>query len=79
MKLDLEYSSGILVDIETRLEVWEPELHKNITETSLGPNSAAKVNSYVLDGIEHYGNQLKPSNSITVMDNGEEVEIAGDY
>ncbi|XP_042432062.1 uncharacterized protein LOC122018731 [Zingiber officinale] len=76
MEVDIEYSGGILLDIETRLEVCEPELQKNIIEPSLEPNSAGEVNSDLLDGIEYYGNQLKYSNLATVMDNRNEAEKA---
>ncbi|RRT76954.1 hypothetical protein B296_00007441, partial [Ensete ventricosum] len=79
MEVDIEYSGGIILDIETRLEVREPELQKDIIKTSLESNSAGEVNSDFLEGIEHYGNQLKSSsNSAVGMDNRNEVDKAGE-
>ncbi|XP_009408154.2 uncharacterized protein LOC103990667 [Musa acuminata AAA Group] len=77
MEVDIEYSGGIILDIETRLEVREPELQKDIIKTSLESNSAGEVNSDFLEGIEHYGNQLKSSSNSTVgMDNRNEADKA---
>ncbi|CAL9176702.1 unnamed protein product [Musa hybrid cultivar] len=72
MEVDIEYFGGIILDIETRLEVREPELQKDIIKTSL--ESTGEVNSDFLKGIEHYGNQLKSSsNSAVGMDSRNEV------
>ncbi|KAG1361235.1 testis-expressed protein 2 [Cocos nucifera] len=73
MEVDIEYSGGVLLDIETRLEVCEPELQKDIINTTLGPSSSGDMNSELLEGIEHYRDQLKFSNNIAVgMDNIDE-------
>ncbi|WOL18933.1 hypothetical protein Cni_G27730 [Canna indica] len=75
MEVDIEYSGGIVLDVETRLEVREPELQKDIIQTSLEPDSTGEVNSDFLDGIEQYGNQLKSSSKLaTGMDNKNELD-----
>lgn len=60
-EVDFEYCSGILLHIETRLEVQEPELQKDILKTTLRTDSYGDVNSEFLESIEHYGNQFRPS------------------
>uniref|UniRef100_A0A0A9D139 SMP-LTD domain-containing protein n=1 Tax=Arundo donax TaxID=35708 RepID=A0A0A9D139_ARUDO len=72
-EVDFEYSSGILLHIETRLEVQEPELQKDIMKTTLKDDSGGDVNSDFLDSIEHYGNQFRSSQSLgsAMEDNGE--------
>lgn len=60
-EVDFEYCSGILLHIETRLEVQEPELQKDIMKTTLKTDSNGDVNSEFLESIEHYGNQFRPS------------------
>ncbi|THU72786.1 hypothetical protein C4D60_Mb04t15850 [Musa balbisiana] len=77
MEIDIEYSGGIILDIETRLKVRELELQKDLIKTSLESNSTYELNSDFLEGFEHYGNQLKsPSNSATGMGNRNEVDKA---
>ncbi|KAL6603394.1 hypothetical protein ACP70R_043755 [Stipagrostis hirtigluma subsp. patula] len=60
-EVDFEYSSGMLLHIETRLEVQEQELQKDIMKTTLKEDSNGDVNSDFLESIEHYGNQFKSS------------------
>lgn len=60
-EVDFEYCSGILLHIETRLEIQEPELQKDIMKTTLRTDSYGDVNSEFLESIEHYGNQFRPS------------------
>ncbi|TVU07506.1 hypothetical protein EJB05_40862, partial [Eragrostis curvula] len=64
-EVDFEYSSRILLHIETRLEVQEPELQKDIMKTTLKDDSNADVNSDLLDSIEHYGNQFRSSQGLS--------------
>ncbi|RWV90355.1 hypothetical protein BHE74_00025263 [Ensete ventricosum] len=63
LEVDIEYFGTIILDIEIRLEVHEPELQKDIIKISLESNSAGEVNSDFLEGIEHYGNQFKYTNN----------------
>jgi hypothetical protein len=63
-EVDFEYSGGILLHIETRLEVQEPELQKDIMKTDLGAESEGNVNSDLLDSIEQYGNQFRSSQNL---------------
>ncbi|KAJ1260890.1 hypothetical protein BS78_10G266900 [Paspalum vaginatum] len=60
-EVDFEYSSGMLLHIETRLEVREPELEKDITKTSIKDDSNGNVSSDFLDSVEQYGNQFRSS------------------
>ncbi|KAK8463580.1 hypothetical protein SEVIR_1G381900v4 [Setaria viridis] len=62
-EVDFEYSSGILLHIETRLEVQEPELQKDIMKSNFGADADGEVDSDLLESIEQYGNQLKGSHT----------------
>ncbi|KAL6873521.1 hypothetical protein ACP4OV_013603 [Aristida adscensionis] len=64
-EVDFEYSSGIELHIETRLEVQEPELQKDIMKTTLKEDSNGGVDSDFLESIEDYGNQFKSSESLS--------------
>ncbi|KAF8389532.1 hypothetical protein HHK36_024047 [Tetracentron sinense] len=61
MELDIEYSGGAILDIETRLEVREPDFQKGIVNTSLESSSVEEATSELLEGFEYFGNQLKLS------------------
>lgn len=63
-EVDFEYSSGILLHIETRLEVQAPELEKDILKTNIKDDSNGDVHSDLLDSIEQYGNQFSPSEAL---------------
>jgi len=73
-EVDFEYSSGMLLHIETRLEIPEPELEKDIMSTSLEDDSNGDMGSDVLDSIEQYGNQLRSSEVLdSVMKDNDEA------
>ncbi|KAJ1281717.1 hypothetical protein BS78_04G327400 [Paspalum vaginatum] len=57
-EVDFEYSGGILLHIETRLEVQEPELQKDIMKSNFGADADGEVDADLLDSIEQYGNQF---------------------
>ncbi|XP_068640208.1 uncharacterized protein [Aristolochia californica] len=61
MEIDIEYSGGAVLDVETHLEVCEPEFQKGIEQTSTDPTSAGDATSDLLEGFEYYGEQLKLS------------------
>ncbi|KAG2608726.1 hypothetical protein PVAP13_4NG344510 [Panicum virgatum] len=74
-EVDFEYSSGMLLHIETRLEIPEPELEKDIMSTSLQDDSNGDMGSDVLDSIEQYGNQLRSSEVLdSVMKDNDEAD-----
>ncbi|KAK3159540.1 hypothetical protein QOZ80_2AG0151320 [Eleusine coracana subsp. coracana] len=76
-EVDFEYSGGILLHIETRLEVQEPELQKDIMKTGLGTDSDGDVNSDLLESIEQYGNQFRSSqNSVTLAEKKDEADAS---
>ncbi|XP_072995502.1 uncharacterized protein [Typha latifolia] len=75
VEVDFEYSGGILLHIATRLEVHEPELQKDIIRASLETDSNGEVSEDFLEGIEHYGHQLKSSRDLSSqMENKDEVD-----
>ncbi|GJM87497.1 hypothetical protein PR202_ga03457 [Eleusine coracana subsp. coracana] len=76
-EVDFEYSGGILLHIETRLEVQEPELQKDIMKTGLGADSDGDVNSDLLESIEQYGNQFRSTqNSVTLAEKKDEADAS---
>lgn len=58
VEVDIEYSGGFLLNIETRLEVCEPEVQKGIVSTIMEPSSAGDATSDILVGLENYSYQL---------------------
>lgn len=58
LEVDIEYSGGVVLDIETRLEVRELDLQKGIVDSNPESNSVGDVSSDLLEGFEYYGNQL---------------------
>ncbi|XBI50604.1 hypothetical protein VPH35_113987 [Triticum aestivum] len=75
-EVDFEYSGGILLDIETRLEVEEPELQKDLMKTNFGTDSNGEVDSELLESIEQYGNQFRGSqNSVSSVEGKDEAGL----
>ncbi|KAK3035771.1 hypothetical protein RJ639_033500 [Escallonia herrerae] len=60
LELDIDYSGGAVLDIETRLEVRELNLQEG-TNTNLESSSVGEVTADLLEGFEYYGKQLKLS------------------
>ena len=75
-EVDFEYSGGILLHIETRLEVEEPELQKDLMKNNFGTDSNGEVDSELLESIEQYGNQFR-GGSRNTDSSVEEKEEAG--
>ncbi|XP_043699501.1 testis-expressed protein 2-like isoform X2 [Telopea speciosissima] len=63
MEIDIEYSGGAILDVETRLEVREPAFQKSIGNSSLDSNSVGESTSH-LEDFEYLGDQLKLSGEI---------------
>ncbi|XWS11500.1 hypothetical protein CRYUN_Cryun37aG0003700 [Craigia yunnanensis] len=57
-EVDAEYSGGILLDVETRLEVRDLDFQKGIVDTNSESNSIEKLSSDLLEGFEHFGKNL---------------------
>lgn len=57
MEIDVEYLGGMVLDIETRLELRELEVEEE--KTRLNGNSDGEVASDILEGFEYLGEQLK--------------------
>lgn len=76
-EVDFEYSGGILLHIETRLEVQEPELQKDIMKSNFGADANGDVDSDLLESIEQYGNQFKGShNSASSIGENDEADAS---
>lgn len=77
-EVDIEYCGGAILDIETRLEVREPDFQKGIVNTSMEPSTAGEATSDLLEGFEHYGDQLNlPRNTADITeqrDEGDELD-----
>lgn len=75
-EVDFAYTGGILLHIETRLEVEEPELQKDLMKTNFGTDSNGEVDSELLESIEQYGNQFRGSqNSVSSVEEKEEAGL----
>ncbi|KAE8658720.1 pentatricopeptide repeat-containing protein [Hibiscus syriacus] len=57
-EVDAEYSGGILLDVETRLEVSEQDFQKGLVDSNSESNSTENVSSDLLEGFEHFGKHL---------------------
>ena len=60
-EIDIEYSGGAVLDIETRLEVHDLDLQQGLMDSNLESSSVEEVTSDLLEGFEHYGKQLNLS------------------
>lgn len=65
-EVDIEYSGGAVLDIETRVEVRELEHQKRLDDENPESGSVGAVTSDLLEGFEYFGNQLKLSESTDV-------------
>ncbi|KAG6742292.1 hypothetical protein POTOM_055582 [Populus tomentosa] len=57
-EVDIEYCGGLVLDIETRLEVRDLDLQKGVVDTDVGSSSVRDASSDLLEGFEHLGKQL---------------------
>ncbi|KAK8495526.1 hypothetical protein V6N12_066086 [Hibiscus sabdariffa] len=57
-EVDAEYCGGALIDVETRIEVRDLDFQKGIVDTNSEPNSVENMSSDLLEGFEHFGQQL---------------------
>ncbi|KAF9664272.1 hypothetical protein SADUNF_Sadunf17G0138800 [Salix dunnii] len=56
-EVDIEYCGGLVLDIETRLEVQELDSQKGVVNTDSGPSSVRDACQDLLEGFEHHGKQ----------------------
>ncbi|KAK2655556.1 hypothetical protein Ddye_008608 [Dipteronia dyeriana] len=59
--IEIEYSGGAVLDVETRLEVCELNAQKDIVGENLDSSSVGDVSSDLLEGFEYFGKQLNVS------------------
>ncbi|KAJ4713962.1 testis-expressed sequence 2 protein-like [Melia azedarach] len=57
-EVDIEYSGGVVLDIETRLEVHELDVQKGIVDANSESTSVGDVPSDLLEDFEYLGKQL---------------------
>ncbi|KAA3478409.1 Testis-expressed sequence 2 [Gossypium australe] len=57
-EVDMEYSGGALLRVETRLEVRDQDFQKGIVDTTSESNSVEDMSSDLLEGFEHFGKHL---------------------
>ncbi|KAJ7975500.1 testis-expressed sequence 2 protein-like [Quillaja saponaria] len=68
LEVEVEYSGGMLLDIETRLEVRELNLDKRMVDSNPEFSTVADVSSDLLEGFKYFGNQLNlPEGTINVQ------------
>lgn len=61
MEVDVEYLDGVILYIETRLEVGAPDFQKGIVNTSMEPSLAEEAIPDLLEDFEYCGDQLELS------------------
>ncbi|XP_052174869.1 uncharacterized protein LOC127789861 isoform X3 [Diospyros lotus] len=57
-EIDVQYAGGVVLDIETRLEVRELDREEGLMETNFNPISEAEVPSDLLEDFENFEKQL---------------------
>ncbi|CAL1402337.1 unnamed protein product [Linum trigynum] len=71
--VDIEYCGGVVLDIETRIEVRDIDLQKGIGDTNTESSSGGDISSDLLEGFEHYGKQLNlPEGTVHTQEYKEE-------
>ncbi|XP_040998416.1 uncharacterized protein LOC121244416 isoform X2 [Juglans microcarpa x Juglans regia] len=60
-EVDIEYSGGIVIDIETRLEVRELDSQKGVVDLDMESSSVGEIPSDLLEGFEYFGRQFNPT------------------
>lgn len=72
LEVDIEYAGGVVLDIETRLEVRELDVQKGIVDVnSEEASSVGDVASDLLEGFEYFGKQLNISEGQEHKDEGD--------
>jgi hypothetical protein len=61
VEVEFEYSGGIKLKFATRLKIQEPELQHEILQASREGSGTIEVGSDLLEGIEQYGNVVRPT------------------
>ncbi|GAB4842659.1 hypothetical protein Ancab_012632 [Ancistrocladus abbreviatus] len=65
LEMDIEYSGGIVLYIEARFEVCEPDLQNNALDPNIEASSDGGETADLLEGFEHLGEELKLSGRST--------------
>ncbi|CAH8359423.1 unnamed protein product [Eruca vesicaria subsp. sativa] len=73
-ELDVEYTGGAGLEVQTRVDAREEDLQKGIAEGKLQPNSSGDVSSEFLEGLADFEKQLSvPGGTV----DGQDVKIEG--
>lgn len=75
-EVDIEYAGGALLGIETRLEVGDPDLRREIEDSNPDLGNGGGVSSDLIGGFEYLGKQLNLPEGIS--DNLDEPKKDGD-
>ncbi|EOA33514.1 hypothetical protein CARUB_v10019838mg [Capsella rubella] len=68
-ELDIEYTGGAGIDVETRVDAREEDLQKGIAEGKLQPNPAGDVPPDLLEGLADFEKQLSvPGGTVDAQD-----------
>lgn len=78
VEFDIEYSGGALLEIETRLEVHELELHAGEEDSNPQPNNAEADPSDLLEGFEYFGKQLNSERTNDLQEQKEDGDWNSD-
>ncbi|RDX92182.1 Testis-expressed protein 2 [Mucuna pruriens] len=79
VEVDIEYCGGALIEIETRLEVRELELHAGTEDSNPQPNSAGSVPSDLLEGVEYFGKQLNFAERTNDLQDQKEDDVSKSF
>ncbi|KAG6672680.1 hypothetical protein I3842_16G071600 [Carya illinoinensis] len=60
-EVDIEYSGGMVIDIETRLKVSELDSQKGVVDLDTKSSSVGEIPSDLLEGFEYFGRQFNPT------------------
>lgn len=65
LEVDIDYSGGVLMEIETRLDVRELDLFKEIEDPNPDSSNAEDVPANLLEGFEYVGKKLNPAEGMS--------------
>lgn len=63
--VDIEYSGGAVIDVETRIEVGELDAQKGLIDGNTASSGVGDVSSDLLDEFEEFGKQFNVSEGTT--------------
>lgn len=64
LEVDIQYSGGALLEIETRIEVCELDLQREVKDSNPDSSNVDDVPADLLEGFEDFGKQLNLAEGI---------------